>query len=345
MNIRILERINQEIIHFYSDRYLVSSRHIRLSIKIDSETIQLKMSSNYIDFFGFSRILRRLLRLDKCNVQPINNDFTRFLVIRLGKVYILDLESKKFSFKFNLKNCRNVLHNSICVTPDGKIIFGEYGANNNFGPVPIHSSDDEGITWQETNFFSDGDIKHIHNVSHDKYEDVLWITTGDFKGQCKLLKCTHNLELLDELGDGSQDWRTCGLFFEENYIYWLMDSPNEMASVVEMDRKTNKIKKIAPLDGPVWYIKRLKNNIKIAGVSVEPGRNVNTSSAQLLVSKDYYKWEVAAELPKDKWTMKYFKFGVISFSEGEQSSDSFYISGEALKELDGESIRVSLDNF
>ena len=85
--------------------------------------------------------------------------------------------------------------------------------------------------------------------------------------------------------------------------------------------------------------------MKIAGVSVEPGRNVNTSSAQLLVSNDYYNWEVAAEFPKDKWTMKYFKFGVISFSEGEQSSDSFYISGEALKELDGESIRVSIDNF
>ena len=54
---KILERINQEIIHFYSDRYLVSSRHINLLIKIDSEIIQLKMPSGFMDFLGFLRVL------------------------------------------------------------------------------------------------------------------------------------------------------------------------------------------------------------------------------------------------------------------------------------------------
>ena len=40
--------------------------------------------------------------------------------------------------------------------------------------------------------------------------------------------------------------------------------------------------------------------------------------------------------------MKFFKYGVISFSGGEQSSNEFFISGEALSGFDGKSIRASI---
>ena len=52
----------------------------------------------------------------------------------------------------------------------------------------------------------------------------------------------------------------------------------------------DRIKKLYDLEGPVWYIKKLSNGIKIAGVSVEPGSSVKTKSAQLLCSTDYINW-------------------------------------------------------
>ena len=233
------------------------------------------------------------------------------------------------------------MHNSICSTPSGKIVFGEYGSNEKLDSVPVYASDDNGHSWSELSLFKKGEIRHIHTVSYDKYTNSIWLATGDDNGQCKLVKCNHDLNHSEVYGDGTQTWRTCGIFFEENYIYWLMDSPNEKASTVRMDREDRTIDKLHYLDGPVWYVKELSGGIKIAGVSVEPGSSVKTNYAQLLVSSDYIKWHKIIEFPKDKWSMKYFKFGVISFSDGRQGIDNFYISGEGLTGLDGKSMKLS----
>ena len=335
--------IPREIIHFYDSLGMISSNHRTIYIVKDGLNKTIQMPFENIDLLGFMRILRRLLRLDKCNIFPLSHDFSSLLVLRQKKVYVLNTHTREFSYKFSLKNCRNVLQNTICRTPSGRIIFGEYGANNTLEPVPVHTSEDNGLTWSEINFFRKGEIKHIHNISYDSYSGNVWIMTGDFEGQCKLLMCSEDLKLIEVFGDGSQIWRTCGMFFEREAIYWLMDSPNEISKVIKMDRKTRDITILSSLAGPVWYVKRLSDGVMVAGVSVEPGLAVDTTSAQLIYSSNYLDWEVALEIPKDMWSMKLFKYGVISFSDGNQSSDDFMISGEGLVGLDGMSMNVKLN--
>jgi hypothetical protein len=41
--------------------------------------------------------------------------------------------------------------------------------------------------------------------------------------------------------------------------------------------------------------------------------------------------------------MRYFKFGVLAFADGPQSSKEFVLFGEALKGLDGRSLIVGLE--
>ena len=233
------------------------------------------------------------------------------------------------------------MHNSICKTKCGKIIFGEYGSNKMRYPVPIYKSDDLCESWEEINLFKQNEIKHIHNLSYDKFSNSIWITTGDLDGECKIIQCDLSLNIREVHGDGSQIWRSCSLIYDENNIYWLMDSPNQTSFFIKMDRNTGSIEKLQELDGPVWYTKELLNGYFLAGVSVEPGNAVKTNSAQLLYTNDLKKWHLIKSFDKDKLSMKFFKFGVISFSDGLQNIEDFYISCEALRHVDGKSINMS----
>ena len=335
--------LDQEVIHFYEQNNIVSSKGSVLTISINNKVKSYQMPRSIMDYVFPFRLFRRLLRLDKCNVLKIGKNFDRFLVIRLGKSYIFDRNTETFDYKFSLRQCRNVLHNSICETPEGKIIFGEYGANLNFAAVPIHLSNDSGQSWEEVDLFENGEIKHIHCISYDPYTGDIWILTGDYEGQCMILVCDQSLKVKERLGDGGQDWRTCGVAFEKEFVYWGMDSPLKPSFIIKFSRSAKTIEKVHPVEGPVWYIKSLSDGITLAGVTVEPGASVVTKSAQIVATRDYENWRIIAEFEKDKWSMKWFKYGVLCFADGNQSSESFAVFGEALKNFDGVSRFYAID--
>ena len=341
--LRELMTLDQEVVHFYEVDNIVSSRGSVLTIAINDQVKTYQMPRSIMDYVFPFRLFRRLLRLDKCNVFKIGKNFDKFLVIRLGKSYIFDRHLETFDYKFSLRHCRNVLHTSICETPSGKIIFGEYGANMNLAPVPIYFSDDCGQSWKEVDLFDHGEIKHIHCISYDPYTDDIWVMTGDYEGQCKILVCDQSFNVKECLGDGGQDWRTCGVAFEKEFVYWGMDSPLKPSFIVKFSRSARTIEKIYPVDGPVWYIKSLSDGMTLAGITVEPGASVQTKSAQIIATRDFKSWHIIAEFEKDKWNMKWFKYGVLCFADGNQSSESFAVFGEALKNFDGISRLYSID--
>ena len=191
--------------------------------------------------------------------------------------------------------------------------------------------------------FDNGEIKHIHCISYDPYSDDIWVMTGDYEGQCKILVCDQSFNVKECLGDGGQDWRTCGVAFEKEFVYWGMDSPLKPSFIVKFSRSARTIEKIHPVDGPVWYIKSLSDGITLAGITVEPGASVQTKSAQIIATTDYKSWHIIAEFEKDKWSMKWFKYGVLCFADGNQSSESFAVFGEVLKNFDGISRLYTID--
>ena len=54
------------------------------------------------------------------------------------------------------------MHNSICSTPSGKIVFGEYGSNEKLDSVPVYASDDNGHSWSELSLFKKGDTTYSY---------------------------------------------------------------------------------------------------------------------------------------------------------------------------------------
>ncbi len=340
-NMRVISRINREIIHFAQNNTLITSKYRTIFFSQNDTTLKIKLpEKNPIkQLFGFFRVTRRALRLDKCNVFLHNGNL---IIIRQGKVYLYNTEKNELIHTLSLRNCRNVLHQSINSTPDGLIYFGEYGNNGNRSSVPIYCSNDGGMSWKEIYTFPANSIKHVHGCYYDKFTEKIWVCTGDFEGENWLLAADREFNKVEKIGDGQQKFRTCNLIFTQEQVHWLMDSQLEPSHHIIMDRKTNNITVGQKLMGPVWYIKELEENIYLAATAQEIGQGVLDDKIHLYYSTDLEEWKTVRTFKHDGLPKRYFKFGVIGFADGKQSKDGFYMFFEAIKGFDGKSIKGSL---
>ena len=323
-----------EIIHFKGADLEIYSNFRRIFFKNKSKVSKLNMPLTFMDIVSMNiRILKRMLRTDKCNVYVLNEIENEYLIIRQGIVFHYNgIELKKI---FNLKNCRNLLHVDIARTPNGTLYFGEYGANNNRGTVPIYRSKDNGKTWDIVYLFGENTIKHIHCVKYDPFSNKVWVFTGDKDGECKIMIAEEDFSSHRFIGDGTQKFRSCNVFFLEDKVVWMMDSPNEISYCVHFDRANESISLNFAFNGPVWYSHELNNGKFVCATSVEPGYSMQNKTAQVLLSDDLLNWKVAVEFKKDFWPVRLFKNGVVAFPIGMQDENKVLMFGEALNKFDG----------
>lgn len=72
--------------------------------------------------------------------------------------------------------------------------------------------------------------RHFHCVQADPYNGATyWMSSGDMDANCKIWKSTDYGYTWTLMGNGSQEFRTLGFVFTEDYMYWVMD--NEDAAV------------------------------------------------------------------------------------------------------------------
>ena len=341
--LRMGEVMRADIVHYYdsSTGDVVRSKGNRFEVRWRSErfsfTVPLRAWKRLSLPF---RLGRRLLRTDKSSAVP-NRAGDGLVVLYDGAMMFFDFKDRSLRRTGKLANSRNALHCSIAVTEHG-IYVGEYGANPQRRPVPIWRSTDDGRSWQVVHRFPAKSIKHIHGVYHDPYTDRLWVTTGDFAGECLLVSADPTFEDIQVYGDGSQSWRPVSLFFTPDHVIWAMDSPLETCFLQVFDRKTGGITARRSFPGPVWYTKRLTDGIALLQTTVEIGPGVRSKDAQLFASQDLLDWQFVARFAKDRWPMPWFKLGVIAFADGPQSSRDFVIFGEALHGLDGCAVHSNL---
>lgn len=334
MNFTIEKTIEREICHYVAPDVCITSLYNKIFVKKKGSdyTVSLPNDRFWKKTVAVSRLARRALRLDKCNVVPVGS---ALLIIRQGKVFHFSEATQELTHTLDLKNCRNVLHQSILTMNDRDVYFGEYGNNPDRSEVPIYRSRDAGKSWETAFLFPKGKIRHVHGCYFDQFEEKIWVLTGDFKDECHILCADRDFKEIEWIGDGQQLYRTCNLFFEEDAVHWIMDSQLEDSYHIRMDRKTRQIEVKQLFPGPVWYIKRLDDGYYLAATASEVGEGVHDQYAHLLVSKDLEEWEDVCQFKHDHFPRKYFKFGVIGFADGPQSSDSFYVFMEAIKGFDG----------
>lgn len=340
MKLKLSRQKNTEKFHHLDKTFTISSfcNSVFYATIDDNHVIKLPVSLSE-KFLCLFRITRRLFRLDMCNVFLNNNCL---IIIRNGIVYFYDTKNKKLTKTLELQQCRNILHQSMCETTEGYLYFGEYGMNPKRDPVNVYRSQDYGKSWEVIYSFPAGKIRHVHGCYFDKYSNKIWTLTGDFEGE-NIIQCSDiDFNKIETYGDGSQSYRAVNLFFTEKEVHWIMDSPLEKSYQFCLNRDTKEVNKLDYFNGPVWYLKELDDGYYLAGSSVEIGNGVLSDNACLYLSKDLKKWEIISEFPKDKWPMPYFKWGVLAFSNGCQTSKEFTLHFEGLKKLDGKAFVCSI---
>jgi hypothetical protein len=331
-----------EIVHYYSDELLVKSTHRQVVLQSSGAgRAVIELPRTKFDVFGCSRLARRMLRLDKCNVFPLDQQGRSLILIRQGCVYKYD-EDHGIRQTLKLRQSRNILHTDFCLTNSGRLLFGEYGVNAERQPIPIYASDDEGESWHIAYQIPAAKAKHVHGVYADKYSDKIWIFTGDADGECWVIEATEDFSQVYYHGDGTQIYRACTAFFTSDEVVWAMDSPLQTSKTVHLDRVSGRVQIHGSFPGPIWYGLEVSTGGYLIASTVEPGDSVVGNEACIYFSKDLVNWSKQAAFTKDRWPMGLFKFGVIGFSRGERSDGSFYIFGEALKGLDGRSVRCRI---
>ena len=105
--------------------------------------------------------------------------------------------------------------------------------------------------------------------------------------------------------------------FREDKIFWIMDSPNEVPKLQILDRDTMEVTEGKSFDAQVWYTKRLSDSSYLAQTSIEPGSAVKSKHSKIFYSNDLMNWYQVASFKKDLLPKILFKFGVVSFSDGQ----------------------------
>ena len=284
------------------------------------------------NLIGTFRLSRQALRVGLHHLLPLKNG--NILVTAKRKTYILSPEGKVVSV-FSGYQGNKPGHQGVCMTPDGTIFFGEYIMNMaRDKEVNLYRSVDNGESFQIVKTFPVGDVRHIHFIKWDEYEQCLWMGTGDYgegDKECRLYKSIDNGDTWELKGQGSQDWRAIGLCFTKDYVVWGTDAGScpDTVHLVRMDRKTYQLEVVEDFEGPCHGCASYKNGRAFFSTGVEGGENEKDRFARL---KEYVEGntEERLRLKKDIWPL-IVQYGVMRFPLGTEHCERVVFTTMGLK--------------
>jgi hypothetical protein len=240
--------------------------------------------------------------------------------------------SDDFRVTHKIRRGTRPLH--ITAVPSGIVYWGEYFDNRERAEVHIYSSADRGETWQVAYTFPAGAIRHIHNIVYDRWEDCLWILTGDEGAECKVLRASCDLRSVEVVLAGNQQARAVAAIPMADAIYLSTDTPFETNHVLRLGRDGS-VKSLDDLPSSSISGCRVGESVFFSTM-VEPSA-VNRSEEVLLVgsadvesadvgsadigSAGKSRWQVLARWQKDKWPMRYFQYGNAFLPDGENATN------------------------
>lgn len=233
---------------------------------------------------GRFRLTRQLLRTGLHHLIPLANG--NILVTAKRITYIVSSEGKIVN-TFTGYQGNKPGHQGVCVTPDGSIFFAEYLLNpKRDHEIRLFRSTDNGLSFQVVKTWPAGDIRHLHFVKWDSYEQCLWLGTGDYgenNAENRLYKSSDNGDTWELIGQGSQDWRAIGVCFTKDALLWGTDAGScpDTVHFVSMDRQTHKMEILADFEGPCHGCASYNDGRAFFSTGVEGGENEKDNYARL----------------------------------------------------------------
>lgn len=295
-----------------------------------------------------TRVLRKGIR---CSIK-LSDEILIFLYQQT--IYELNLKTGKMSNGYTTKdNSRPLVFSKIEGISgfDDGIYFGGYKGNPSKKPISIYKRVDTDI-WIDIFQFPEGKIEHIHNIIADKYNDTVFILTGDFDNSAGIWISKNGFKDIIPLYIGDQSYRSCIAFPTTEGLLFATDSPftqNKIQLLTKSKSEIWKINTITEINGPCIYGCMWKEHF-VFSTSVEGDGLSNTFNYKLFGRKlgvgiknrySYvYKgnisdgFKIIYKVKKDILPFYLFQFGVLTFPSGENTSVFLPIYHIATKKYD-----------
>jgi hypothetical protein len=252
-----------------------------------------------------------------------------------GAIATLPAGESEFRVTHRLQRGTRPLH--ITATSDGRVFWGEYFDNPQRDEVYIYASLDEGMTWQVAHTFARGSIRHVHNVLYDQWENCLWIFTGDYGAECRILRASLDFKTVDEVAGGDQQTRAVAAVVNEDGLYFATDTPLEQNYIYYLSRR-GRVLRLGTLPSSSIYACKNRSGMFFSTM-VEPSEVNPSPWVNLLGSGDGAEWASLARWRKDRWVMKFFQYGNAFLPDGENTTDLLAVSTVA---VEGADLRTSI---
>ncbi len=292
-------------------------------------TDKISIGTQKEKLISINRLSRQLLREGIHHLLPLGNGDV-FLTTKKKSYVVAQGGSIKSVFTGYRGNKPG--HQGVCVTPNGYIFFGEYTLNpQRDHDTCLYRSTDGGKTFQVVLTLGKDEVRHIHFVKWDPYEQCLWLGTGDRDHESLLMRSTDYGETWETVGGGSQNWRAIGVCFDNEYLIWGTDAGSvpDRNHIVRMDRKTRALDVIADAEGPCHGCGSLRDGRVFISTGVEGGENEKDKYARLKRIEGKSVTELLKQR-KDAWPL-IVQYGVIRFPLGTENSNKIVYTIYGLK--------------
>lgn len=229
---------------------------------------------------------------------------------------IVTLRPGEAEFRRTHKILRGTRPLHITTVPSGAIYWGEYFGNRDREKVHIYASTDAGLTWSVAYTFPKGSIRHVHNIVYDRWDDCLWVLTGDYGHECRILRAACDFSRVEAVLQGQQQARAVAAIPTEAGLYFASDTPLEPNYIYRLDRQ-QALQQVAPISSSSIYGCRVGSHVFFSTM-VEPS-DVNTDQHVRLYggsSASAKDWHLLQAWQKDPWPMALFQYGNAFMPDG-----------------------------
>jgi hypothetical protein len=249
-----------------------------------------------------------------------------------GAIATLRAGEKEFRVSHRIARGIRPLH--ITATPAGQIFWGEYFDNSARDEVHIYGSEDGGVTWDVAYTFPKGSIRHVHNICYDRWQNCLWILTGDNGSECRILRASLSFSDVNAIVAGNQQARAVAAIVTASGLFFASDTPLERNYIYFLDRKGH-VSKLSAIPSSSIYGCQNQTGIFFSTM-VEPSDINQTKDVHLVGSANGDSWDTVAAWRKDRWPMKLFQYGNAFLPDGDNQTDLLAVSTIAVEKADHE---------
>jgi hypothetical protein len=305
-------------------------------------------------------MIRRLFRLGIRTSIQINNEIV--LLFLNKKIYELNIITNKVSNGYEPETGVRPLYFSNIDNDikgfNSQVVFGGYLSNSTKKEVHIYKR--VGVdSWDVVFTFDKGEINHIHNIIPDKYNDCVWIFTGDFDKSAAIWKVTDNFKNVERVVSNSQIYRGCIGFPTKEGLIYATDAPFHDNTIRILKQKGNNwvSEKICDIDGSSIYGCKYKDKF-VFSTTVEPdgrgssllksmfyqkrGVGIKDNFTHIYIGNYEKNFKDIFKLEKDIWPF-IFQFGTIKFPSGENNTDYLVFEPVATKKYDQKLVKLKIE--